>query len=92
LKLAGVLEQIAGFVFGQCSNCDKITQENSKKDGGISLTLAQVLKDHIQPLGIPAWSGAMIGHIKNKFILPVGANVEIDATRGTIQLLESAVT
>jgi muramoyltetrapeptide carboxypeptidase len=92
LKLAGVLEQIAGFVFGQCSNCDKITQENSKKDGGNSLTLAQVLKDHIQPLGIPAWSGAMIGHIKNKFILPVGANVEIDANEGTIQLLESAVT
>jgi muramoyltetrapeptide carboxypeptidase len=92
LKLAGVLEQIAGFVFGQCTNCDKITKENSQKDGGISLTLAQVLKDHIQPLGIPAWSGAMIGHIKNKFILPVGANVEIDANKGTIQLLESAVT
>lgn len=92
LKLAGVLGQVAGFVFGQCTNCDKITNENSKKDGESSLTLAQVLKDHIQPLGVPAWSGAMIGHIKNKYILPVGANVEIDASRGTIQLLESPVT
>ena len=34
----------------------------------------------------------MIGHIKNKFIVPVGADVEIDASNGTIQLLESAVT
>lgn len=92
LKLAGVLDQIAGFVFGQCTNCDQITNENSKKDGESSLTLAQVLKDHIQPLGIPSWSGAMIGHIKNKYVLPVGANVEIDASLGTIQLLEAAVT
>jgi muramoyltetrapeptide carboxypeptidase len=92
LKLAGVLGQISGFVFGQCTNCDRLTQENSKKDGSDSLTLAQVLKDQIQPLGIPAWSGAMIGHIKNKFIIPVGADVEIDANQGTIQLLESAVT
>ncbi len=92
LKLAGTLQQISGFIFGQCTDCDKITNENSKKDGEISLTLAQVLKDHIQPLGIPAWSGAMIGHIKNKYVLPVGANVEIDAGRGTIRLLESAVT
>ncbi len=92
LKLAGVLGQISGFVFGQCTNCERLTQENSKKDGADSLTLAQVLKDHIQPLGIPAWSGAMIGHIKNKFIIPVGADVEIDASNGTIQLLESTVT
>jgi muramoyltetrapeptide carboxypeptidase len=33
----------------------------------------------------------MIGHIKDKFTLPVGVEVEIDATQGTIQLLESAV-
>lgn len=92
LKLAGVLGQIAGFVFGECTNCDRLTQENSKKDDYDSLTLAQVLKDHIQPLGIPAWSGAMIGHIKNKFIIPIGADVEIDASQGSIQLLESAVT
>jgi len=54
--------------------------------------LAQVLRDHIQPLGIPAWNGSMIGHIKDKFTLPVGVEVEIDASKGTIQLLESAVT
>ena len=91
LKLSGILEQISGFVFGQCTDCDRITKENSQKDGEESLTLAQVLRDHIQPLGIPAWNGSMIGHIKDKFTLPVGVEVEIDATQGTIQLLESAV-
>jgi muramoyltetrapeptide carboxypeptidase len=91
LKLAGILEEITGFIFGQCTDCDRITKENAQKDGEASLTLAQVLKDHIQPLGIPAWYGSAIGHVKNKFTLPIGAEVEIDASKGTIQLLESAV-
>jgi len=92
LKLAGILEQVAGFVFGQCTDCDRLTRESTQKDGQVSLTLAQVLRDHTQPLGIPAWSGSMIGHIKDKFTIPVGGEVEIDANKGTIQLLESAVT
>ncbi|HEY9652808.1 MAG TPA: LD-carboxypeptidase [Coleofasciculaceae cyanobacterium] len=92
LKLAGILEQVSGFIFGQCTDCDRLTRESNAKDGQESLTLTQVLRDHIQPLGIPAWSGAMIGHIQNKFTLPIGVDVQIDANQGTIQLLETAVT
>jgi len=84
LKLSGILQQITGFVFGQCTDC-------IPKDKEDSLTLAQVLRDHIQPLGVPAWYGSMIGHIKDKFTVPVGVNVEIDANQGTIHMLESAV-
>lgn len=83
LKLAGILEQIAGFVFGQCTDC--------QPKGKSSLLLGQVLREHIQPLGIPAWYGSMIGHIKDKFTLPIGVEVEIDGRQGTIQMLESAV-
>ncbi|MBD2253267.1 S66 peptidase family protein [Nostoc parmelioides] len=83
LKNAGILYRISGFIFGQCTDC-KPTNEKS-------LTLMEVLQDHIIPLKIPAWYGAMIGHIQDKFILPIGANVEIDADAGTIQLLEAAV-
>jgi muramoyltetrapeptide carboxypeptidase len=84
LKLAEILPQIAGFVFGQCTDCVPKDQEDS-------LTLAQVLKDHIHPLGVPAWYGSMIGHIKDKFTVPIGVDVEIDANQGTIKLLEPAV-
>lgn len=83
LKNAGILNQISGFIFGQCSNCSQGDEP--------SLTLMQVLQDHILPLGIPAWYGAMIGHIQDKFILPIGMPVEVDATVGTIKLLEAAV-
>ena len=84
LKLAGVLERISGFVFGKCTKCDP-------GDGYGSLTLEEVLNDHIQPLKIPAWSGAMIGHIEQKFTVPVGVLARIDAGRGTIAMLEPAV-
>jgi len=84
LKLAGVLDQISGFVFGKCTDC--------KPDSGYSsFTFEEVLNDHIKSLGIPAWHGSMIGHIKNKFTIPLGVEVEIDATKGTIKMLEPAV-
>ena len=84
LKLAGIFDQITGFIFGNCRNCEPKNQDES-------LTMMQVLKDHLVPLGIPAWYGSMIGHIKDKFTLPIGVEVEIDASNGTIQMLESAL-
>jgi muramoyltetrapeptide carboxypeptidase len=33
----------------------------------------------------------MIGHIENKFTVPLGVRARIDADRGTITLLEPAV-
>ncbi|UFH53223.1 LD-carboxypeptidase [Spirosoma sp. KNUC1025] len=85
LKLAGILNQVAGFVFGKCTDCGP--GENSYG----SLTLDDVLNEHIVPLDKPAFSGAMIGHIRDKFSVPLGIDTEIDATTGTIRLLESAV-
>lgn len=86
LKLAGVLSKIKGFVFGGCSEC-------GPGDGNFgALTLEEIFIDHIKPLGVPAWQGAMIGHAQPQWTLPVGAQVEIDATAGTITLLEAAVT
>lgn len=84
LKLTGILHQIKGFVFGKCTDCGPAA-------GYGSLTLEQVLNDYIKPLGIPAYSGAMIGHIADQFILPVGAKVRIDAEKGTITLLEQVL-
>ncbi len=84
LKLAGVLEKIRGFVFGTCAEC-------GPGEGFASLTLEEILADHIKPLGIPAWFGAMIGHQMQQWTVPVGAEVQIDASKGTITLQSSAV-
>lgn len=84
LKLAGVLDRISGFVFGKCTQC-------TPGDGYGSLTLEEVLADHILPLKVPAWHGAMIGHVDQQFTLPLGIPARIDAGRGSITLLEPAV-
>ena len=80
LKLSGVLDRIAGLVFGECTDCEP-------GDGYGSLTLAQILDDYLKPLKIPAYRGAMIGHLRQQFIVPVGGKVEMDADAGTFRLL-----
>jgi muramoyltetrapeptide carboxypeptidase len=85
LKLAGVLSRLAGFVFGTCSEC-------GPGDGNFgALTLEEIFADHITPLGIPAWSGAMIGHGMPQWTLAEGIEVEADADAGTIRMLEPGV-
>ena len=84
LKLAGVLERVRGVVWGTCSKC-------GPGEGFGSLTIPDVLDDHVKSLGVPAYWGAMVGHINRQFTLPVGAEVEIDADRGTLRMLEPAV-
>jgi muramoyltetrapeptide carboxypeptidase len=84
LRLAGVLDRLRGFVFGSCSRCEP-------GEGYGWLTLEEVLDEHVKPLGIPAYEGAMIGHQSRQFTLPVGTLVELDAAAGTIRMLEPAV-
>lgn len=84
LKLNGIIDQINGLVFGKCTDC--------KPGSGKSLTLNQLFSDHIVPLDIPAFQGSMIGHIDDMFTLPIGIPATIDADKGTIELLEAAVT
>lgn len=85
LQLGGVLEQISGFVFGKCNGCDP------GGSGYGSLTMEEVIDHYIKPLEIPAFSGAMIGHIDDNITLPNGIKAEINADAGTIQLLAPAV-
>lgn len=85
LKLGGVLKQISGFIFGKCSSCEP------GGNGYGSLTLEEVVDHYIKPLGIPAYTGAMIGHISDNITIPNGVEAEINAEQGTIQLLTPAV-
>lgn len=84
LKLAGILGQVRGVVWGTCDKCDP-------GEGFGSLTILDVLNDHLKPLGVPAFYGSMIGHVDRQFTLPLGVQVELDADAGTLTMLESAV-
>lgn len=84
LQLAGHLEGVAGIVFGHCTECDP--------GGGFgSFTLHEVFEHYFKPLGVPTYTGAQFGHIRDNHILPVGHVVELDADAATLKLLGSAV-
>jgi muramoyltetrapeptide carboxypeptidase len=85
LGLAGILGKLAGVVFGQCTQC---TGEEPNYSG---FTVSEVLDQHFAPLGVPAFQGALIGHVANQFSIPVGIRGEIDAEAGTIRMLEPVV-
>ncbi|MCM4160393.1 LD-carboxypeptidase [Antarcticibacterium flavum] len=84
LQLGGVLDKISGFVFGKCTDC-------KPGSGYGSLTMEEVIDHYIKPLNIPAYTGAMIGHIDDNSTIPNGLGAEIDASEGTIRLLQPAV-
>lgn len=71
LELAGVLDQISGFVFGVCLDCEESRPE--------TLTLAQVVDHYISSRKIPSFFGTMISHRPDIFTLPVGQSVSMDA-------------
>ncbi|WP_250632300.1 S66 peptidase family protein [Rhodoflexus caldus] len=80
LKLAGILDKIAGIVLGAFTHCPE-------GKGDYSRSLEDVFRDYIMPLGIPAFAGAQFGHIPQKVLLPVGADVLINAAQGNISLI-----
>ncbi len=86
LALSGILGKVAGVVFGQCTNC------TNPGDGYGNFTIYEVLDQHLGKLGVPAFQGALIGHIANQVSIPVGIEAEIDASAGTIRVLEPVVT
>lgn len=82
LKLNGTLDKIKGFVFGQCSDC-------KPGSGYGAFTIDQIMDQYIIPLEIPAYIGAMIGHIPKQFIIPVGARVRLNANEGSLTILDN---
>ncbi|HZG46997.1 MAG TPA: LD-carboxypeptidase [Allosphingosinicella sp.] len=85
LALSGILGRVAGVVFGQCTGCN----QGGSLLGGF--TVSEVLEHHLTPLRIPAFEGALLGHIPDQWSFPIGIRAEIDASAGTIRMLEPTV-
>jgi muramoyltetrapeptide carboxypeptidase len=82
LALGGKLANIAGFVFGRCTECDL---------KGPGFSIEDILRDRFGSLGVPAISGLSFGHIEQKLTLPIGVMATVDADAGTLRIDEAAV-
>jgi muramoyltetrapeptide carboxypeptidase len=80
LALGGKLDDMAGMVFGRCTEC---------KNPAVSLE--DVLRDRFSTLAKPAISGLAFGHIEQKLTLPIGVSAMLDADAGTLTVNEAAV-
>ncbi|HSE62213.1 MAG TPA: LD-carboxypeptidase [Thermoanaerobaculia bacterium] len=85
LKLAGKLQQAAGIVFGTCTDCGP-----SRSSFELSLSLSEVLDEMLGSLGKPVLAGILFGHTKEKAIIPLGVEAELDAGAKRLTIVEAA--
>ena len=77
LELAGVLDDPAAVVFGQCSSCGASSGRSAEA----------VIREHLGRLASPSWLGAQIGHVSPVHTLPIGLPVQADADAGTLEFV-----
>jgi muramoyltetrapeptide carboxypeptidase len=75
LRLAGILDQIAGLVLGQ------FDYDADKKE---QVRIRACLQREATRLGVPCVSGAPIGHFSGQIIVPQGVAAALDAGAGTL--------
>lgn len=75
LELAGVLDDPAAVVFGQCSSCGSSSGRSAEA----------VIREHLSRVTSPSWLGAQIGHVSPVHTLPIGLPVQADADAGTLE-------
>lgn len=84
LRLSGNLQKVSGIVFGHFTGV--------KPNPGLgNFALMDILRQHCEPLGVPCYFGAMIGHVDQQSTIPVGGMARMDASLGTLELAEPAV-
>ncbi len=79
LKMAGKLNDVAGVVFGQFTDCEL----------GEGRGLTEVVEDLFQDVTYPVLSGISAGHGEENFLLPFGVKMVLDGRAGSLSLLES---
>lgn len=82
LKYAGILGSVAGIVLGRFT---AIPEDAPNRD------LDEVLREYLLPLNVPILADYPFGHIPNKLILPIGAQVRIDSDGVPLTLLQSVI-
>jgi len=85
LKLADVFSQINGIILGRFVDCYE--SDKSKK----TIDLNAVISNYFSKLDVPLLYSFSHGHVKENLTVPFGINVKLNASRGFVELTESAV-
>jgi muramoyltetrapeptide carboxypeptidase len=89
LRLAGLLDGVAGVAVGEFTEMlDPVTAAEAASEPSLESLLAETLT----PLGVPVVMGLPFGHGVQNWTLPVGIRARLDATAGTLSILEPAMS
>ena len=82
---AGWFEGVAGVVLGGLTSCGTPADPQDR-----SMAL-RVCTERLAPLGVPVAAGLPVGHDDVNHTLPLGVLARLDATTGTLRLLQPAL-
>jgi muramoyltetrapeptide carboxypeptidase len=86
LRNASVYAKASGMLLGQFSDC--VPADKTKP----SLTTEEILANEARLFGKPVLANLPFGHVPQKMTLPFGIRSKLDADKGTLEFLESAVS
>lgn len=86
LRLAKVFKGLKGVILGRFVECYE--QDPNKK----TLSLGEVIEHYFKVLKIPTIYTFPHGHIKDFITIPIGLKIGLNATKGTVEFLENAVS
>jgi muramoyltetrapeptide carboxypeptidase len=84
LRLAGKLENLAGVLLGTFT-------PDEGDDADYQREIARLCDEFFSPLGVPVLAGFPAGHGQYNLVLPIGAQIELDADAAQVTLLENCV-
>jgi len=82
LILAGKFTECAGIVMGECTNCQI----------AYGISYESLIEEVVVPLGKPLLTNLTSGHGLYKAAIPIGATARLDATNGTLTVVEPTVS
>ena len=85
LRLSGTFKKVKGIILGRFIDCHEL--DPNKK----TLTLGEVISDYVATLKIPSIYTFPHGHIKDFVTIPFGLKININAAKGSVEFMESAV-
>lgn len=86
LRLAKVFKGLKGIILGRFVECYE--HDPNKK----TLSLGEVIEHYFRPLKLPTIYTFPHGHIKDLVTIPLGLKMGLNATRGSVEFLENAVS
>lgn len=86
LKIANAFNQANAVILGRFVDCYESDVEKK------TLTLNEVIADFLDDLEIPVIYNVKHGHISENITMPFGIKYNVNASRGFINILESAVS